>query len=107
MPLTSYQKRMFAIVTPRRLRIRDVALLVFLVGALKNYSNLAVVEIGYLSSETFVGQLVGNLLIGSISNIYGRHIAFQSAMVMWGVDQGGTLEEVCLPRSGSGWSAFG
>ena len=62
----------------------DVALLVFLVGALKNYFNLTPVQIGYLSSMTFLGQLVGNLLIGSIADLYGRRIAFQATMVIWG-----------------------
>ncbi len=86
LPMTAYQKRMFAIVATAWLADQvDVALLVFLVGALKNYFNLTAVQIGFLSSMTFLGQLVGNLLIGSISDLYGRRIAFQSTMVIWGV----------------------
>jgi MFS transporter, putative metabolite:H+ symporter len=85
LPMTAYQKRMFAIVATAWLADQvDVALLVFLVGALKNYFNLTPVQIGYLSSMTFLGQLVGNLLIGSISDLYGRRIAFQTTMVIWG-----------------------
>ena len=85
LPMTAYQKRMFAIVATAWLADQvDVALLVFLVGALKNYFNLTPVQIGYLSSMTFLGQLVGNLLIGSISDLYGRRIAFQATMVIWG-----------------------
>ena len=34
---------------------------------------------------TFLGQLTGNLLIGSISDLFGRRIAFQSTMVIWGL----------------------
>jgi MFS transporter, putative metabolite:H+ symporter len=41
----------------------DVALLVFLIGDLKNYFDLTPVQVGYLASMTFLGQLVGNLLI--------------------------------------------
>jgi putative MFS transporter len=86
LPMTSYQKRMFAIVATAWLADQvDVALLVFLIGALKEYFDLTPVQIGYLASMTFLGQLVGNLLIGSISDIYGRRLAFQSTMILWGL----------------------
>jgi putative MFS transporter len=86
LPMTSYQKRLFTIVATAWLADQvDVALLVFLIGELKEYFNLTPVQIGYLASMTFLGQLVGNLLIGSISDIYGRRIAFQSTMILWGL----------------------
>jgi putative MFS transporter len=86
LPMTGYQKRLFAIVATAWLADQvDVALLVFLIGALKDYFNLTPVEIGYLASMTFLGQLVGNLVIGSISDMYGRRIAFQSTMIVWGL----------------------
>src|ERR1051325_10695264 len=66
LPMTAYQKRVFAIVATAWLADQvDVALLVFLIGALKEYFKLTPVEIGYLASMTFLGQLVGNLVIGS------------------------------------------
>jgi MFS transporter, putative metabolite:H+ symporter len=86
LPMTRYQKRLFTIVATAWLADQvDVALLVFLIGELKEYFNLSPVQIGYLASMTFLGQLVGNLLIGSISDIYGRRIAFQSTMILWGL----------------------
>jgi putative MFS transporter len=86
LPMTAYQKRLFAIVATAWLADQiDVALLVFLIGALKSYFHLTPVQIGYLVSMTFVGQLVGNLLIGSISDLFGRRIAFQSTMILWGL----------------------
>lgn len=86
LPMTGYQKRLFAIVATAWLADQvDVALLVFLIGALKEYFNLTPVQIGYLASMTFLGQLVGNLVIGSISDLYGRRIAFQSTMIIWGL----------------------
>jgi len=86
LPMTGYQKRLFTIVATAWLADQvDVALLVFLIGALKDYFNLSPIEIGYLASMTFLGQLVGNLLIGSISDLYGRRIAFQSTMIIWGL----------------------
>jgi len=84
--MTSYQKRLFAIVATAWLADQvDVALLVFLIGDIKNYFNLTSVQIGYLASMTFLGQLVGNLVVGSISDLFGRRIAFQSSMILWGL----------------------
>jgi putative MFS transporter len=86
LPMTGYQKRLFAIVATAWLADQvDVALLVFLIGDLKNYFQLTPVQVGYLASMTFLGQLVGNILIGSMSDLFGRRIAFQSTMVIWGV----------------------
>jgi putative MFS transporter len=86
LPMTSYQKRLFAIVATAWLADQiDVALLVFLIGDLKNYFALTPVQVGYLASMTFLGQLVGNILIGSLSDLYGRRLAFQSTMIIWGV----------------------
>lgn len=86
LPMTAYQKRVFAIVATAWLADQvDVALLVFLIGALKEYFRLTPVQIGYLASMIFLGQLVGNLLIGSISDMFGRRIAFQSTMILWGL----------------------
>lgn len=86
LPMTSYQKRLFTIVATAWLADQvDVALLVFLIGDLKLYFQLTPVQIGYLASMTFLGQLVGNLLIGSFSDLFGRRIAFQSTMILWGV----------------------
>jgi putative MFS transporter len=86
LPMTSYQKRLFAVVATAWLADQvDVALLVFLIGDLKNYFDLTPVQVGYLASMTFLGQLTGNLLIGSTSDLFGRRIAFQSTMIIWGV----------------------
>jgi putative MFS transporter len=86
LPMTRYQKRLFAIVATAWLADQvDVALLVFLIGDLKNYFNLTPVQIGYLASMTFLGQLAGNLVFGSLSDLFGRRVAFQSTMILWGL----------------------
>lgn len=86
LPMTGYQKRLFAIVATAWLADQvDVALLVFLIGDLKDYFQLTPVQIGYLASMTFLGQLVGNLAIGSFSDLFGRRIAFQTTMIVWGL----------------------
>jgi len=57
LPMTAYQKRLFAIVATAWLADQvDVALLVFLIGDLKNYFNLTPVQVGYLASMTFLGN---------------------------------------------------
>lgn len=86
LPMTRYQKRLFAVVATAWLADQvDVALLVFLIGDLKNYFHLSPVQIGFLASMTFLGQLAGNLVFGTISDLYGRRIAFQSTMILWGL----------------------
>lgn len=86
LPMTGYQRRLFLIVATAWLADQvDVALLVFLIGELKNYFNLSPVQIGYLAAMTFLGQLVGNLLIGTFSDLFGRRIAFQTTMIVWGI----------------------
>jgi MFS transporter, putative metabolite:H+ symporter len=86
LPMTRYQKRLFTIVATAWLADQvDVALLVFLIGDLKNYFDLSPVQVGYLASMTFLGQLVGNLTIGSFSDLFGRRIAFQTTMIVWGL----------------------
>jgi len=86
LPMTGYQRRLFAIVATAWLADQvDVALLVFLIGDLRNYFQLTPVQIGYLASMTFLGQLVGNLIIGSFSDLFGRRTAFQTTMIIWGL----------------------
>jgi putative MFS transporter len=86
LPMTSYQRKIFAIVATAWLADQvDVALLAFLIGAISEYFHLTKVEIGLLASMTFLGQLVGNLVAGSSSDIFGRRITFQCTMVVWGI----------------------
>src|SRR5262249_56348988 len=49
------------------------------------YFQVRAVQVGYLASMTFLGEVVGNLLIGSVSDLFGRRIAFQSTMIVWGL----------------------
>ena len=42
-------------------------------------------QAGFLASMTFLGQLVGNLIAGTSSDMFGRKIVFQATMLVWGV----------------------
>ena len=86
LPMTSYQRRVFAAVATAWLADQvNVALLVFLIGPLASYFNLTKVQIGLLASMTFLGQLIGNLMAGYISDRFGRRLAFQLTMLIWGL----------------------
>jgi putative MFS transporter len=86
LPMTNYQRKAFAVVATAWLADQvDVALLVFLVGAIAKEFQLTAVQIGLLSSMTFLGQLVGNLLAGYASDKFGRRLTFQVTMMIWGI----------------------
>ncbi|TAL78777.1 MAG: MFS transporter [Beijerinckiaceae bacterium] len=86
LPMTSFQRKAFAVVATAWLADQvDVALLVFLVGSIAAEFHLTAVQIGLLSSMTFLGQLVGNLLAGYASDRFGRRVIFQVTMMVWGL----------------------
>ena len=85
LPMTGYQRRIFAIIASAWLVDQiDVALLTFLLGSLKSEFHLSPVAIGLLASMTFAGQLVGNLAAGTASDLFGRRAVFQATMIIWG-----------------------
>ena len=86
LPMTAFQRKAFAVIATAWLADQvDVALLVFLVGSIAAEFHLTAVQIGLLSSMTFLGQLVGNLLAGYASDRFGRRVIFQVTMVIWGL----------------------
>lgn len=86
LPMTSYQRKVFAVVATAWLADQvDVALLVFLVGSIATEFHLTAVQIGLLSSMTFLGQLVGNIVAGYASDRFGRRVTFQVTMLIWGL----------------------
>jgi putative MFS transporter len=85
LPMTGYQRRIFAVIATAWLVDQvDVALLAFLLGTLTQYFGLSPVEAGFLASMTFLGQLVGNIGAGTASDLFGRRRTFQVTMLIWG-----------------------
>ena len=86
LPMTNYQRRVFAIIASAWLVDQvDVALLTFLLGSIVVAFGLTPTEAGQLAAMTFAGQLVGNVLAGTASDRFGRRIVFQVTMVVWGL----------------------
>ena len=86
LPMTGYQRRLFAVIASAWLVDQiDVALLTFLLGSITAEFHLTAVEIGTLAAMTFAGQLVGNLVAGTASDLFGRRAVFQWTMILWGL----------------------
>lgn len=86
LPLTGYQNKLFAVIATAWLADQvDVALLTFLLGAIIKTFHLNTVEVGFLASMTYLGQLIGNVIFGTLSDLWGRHKTFQITMIVWGI----------------------
>jgi putative MFS transporter len=85
LPMTSYQRKLFAVIATAWLADQvDVALLAFLLGSLVVAFHLTPVQAGELAAMTFAGQLVGNIAAGTASDRFGRRAVFQVTMLLWG-----------------------
>ncbi len=86
LPMTAYQRRIFAIIASAWLVDQtDVALLTFLLGSIVVAFHLSPTQAGQLAAMTFAGQLVGNIAAGTASDRFGRRAVFQVTMVVWGL----------------------
>ncbi|WP_370693907.1 MFS transporter [Methylobacterium sp. NEAU K] len=86
LPMSGYQRRIFAIIASAWLVDQiDVALLTFLLGSIVVAFGLSPTEAGQLAAMTFAGQLVGNIIAGTASDRFGRKAVFQVTMVVWGL----------------------
>lgn len=86
LPMTAYQRRVFAIIATAWLADQmDVALLTFLLGSIIVTFHLTPVQAGGLAAMTFAGQLIGNVAAGLTADRFGRIVVFQVTMVIWGL----------------------
>ena len=86
LPMTGYQRRLFAVIASAWLVDQiDVALLTFLLGSLTAEFHLTPVEVGTLAATTFAGQFAGNLVAGTASDLFGRRAVLQWTMILWGL----------------------
>lgn len=85
LPLTSYQKGIFAIIaTAWFFDSMDLGALTFLLGSIRNEFQLSTAEAGLLSSMSFLGMFLGAASAGLLADRFGRSQVFQASMIFWG-----------------------
>ena len=86
LPLTSYQRGIFAIIaTAWFVDSMDLGALTFLLGSIKQTFQLSTAEAGLLSSLSFLGMFVGAASAGLLADRFGRATVFQTSMIFWGL----------------------
>jgi len=82
LPLTSYQKAIFAIIaTAWFFDSMDLGALTFVLGSIKQTFRLSTAEAGLLSSLSFLGMFVGAASAGLLADRFGRAKVFQASMI--------------------------
>ena len=80
LPLTSYQRGIFAIIaTAWFVDSMDLGALTFVLGSIKQTFQLSTVEAGLLSSLSFLGMFVGAASAGLLADRFGRATVFRPA----------------------------
>jgi MFS transporter, putative metabolite:H+ symporter len=86
LPLTSYQKGIFAIIaTAWFFDSMDLGALTFVLGSVKQSFQLSAAEAGLLSSMSFFGMFAGAASAGLLADRFGRARVFQTSMIFWGL----------------------
>lgn len=86
LPLTSYQKGIFAIIaTAWFFDSMDLGALTFVLGSIKQTFQLTTAEAGLLSSMSFFGMFLGAASAGVMADKFGRSKVFQVSMIFWGL----------------------
>src|SRR3984885_6501638 len=86
LPLTSYQRGLFAIIaTAWFFDSMDLGALTFVLGPIRQGFGLSTAEAGLLSSMSFLGMFVGAASAGLLADRFGRARGFQVSMIFWGL----------------------
>jgi len=86
LPLTSYQKGIFAIIaTAWFFDSMDLGALTFVLGSIRQSFQLSTAEAGLLGSISFMGMFLGAASAGLLADRFGRAKVFQASMIFWGL----------------------
>jgi putative MFS transporter len=86
LPLTSYQKGIFAIIaTAWFFDSMDLGALTFVLGSIRQTFQLSTAEAGLLGSISFMGMFLGAASAGLLADHFGRARVFQASMIFWGL----------------------
>jgi putative MFS transporter len=86
LPMTSYQRGLFAIIaTAWFFDSMDLGALTFVLGPIKQSFGLSTSEAGLLSSMSFLGMFLGAASAGLLADRFGRTRVFQVSMIFWGL----------------------
>ncbi|WP_407174826.1 MFS transporter [Bradyrhizobium sp. STM 3562] len=86
LPLTSYQRSIFAIIaTAWFFDSMDLGALTFVLGSIRQGFGLSTAQTGLLSGMSFLGMFVGAACAGLLADRFGRTRVFQASMIFWGL----------------------
>ncbi|MNX55314.1 putative niacin/nicotinamide transporter NaiP [compost metagenome] len=86
LPMTHYQRRLFAIIaTAWFFDSMDLGIMTFVLGSIKAEFGLTAAQTGLLASSSFLGMFLGAAIAGLLADRYGRKPVFQVSMIFWGV----------------------
>jgi len=86
LPMTSYQRSLFAIIaTAWFFDSMDLGIMTFILGSIKAEFGLTAAQTGLLASSSFLGMFFGAATAGLLADRFGRKPVFQVSMIFWGV----------------------
>lgn len=86
MPLTRYQRVLFAIIaTAWLVDSADLAMITFVLAPISEEFGLNAAAAGAVASSGFAGMLLGASTAGVLADRFGRKVVFQYSMLLWGL----------------------
>ena len=86
LPMTGYQRSLFAIIaTAWFFDSMDLGIMTFVLGSIRAEFGLTTAQAGMLASSSFLGMFLGAACAGMLADKFGRKPVFQLSMIFWGI----------------------